>query len=75
MRVRFYFIRASGGGTSLPEAPLEAHHHHACCLRSLPSPLPFQVVWPTLRYDPFDDDYSMDEHGRMSGTPAASISE
>ncbi|CAM9332632.1 unnamed protein product, partial [Scytosiphon promiscuus] len=33
----------------------------------------WDVVWPTLRYDPFDDDYSMDEHGHVSGTRSASV--
>lgn len=31
-----------------------------------------QVVWPHLTYDPYDDDYSMDDHGTMSHVSTAS---
>eukprot|EP00903_Cladosiphon_okamuranus_P018874 g17360.t1 len=27
-----------------------------------------EVVWPSLKYDPFDDDYSMDDHATLPNT-------
>lgn len=36
--------------------------------RSNPPLLRPQVVWPRLMYDPFDDDYNMDDHD-----PATSV--
>lgn len=42
---------------------------YRCCCALFLVP---QVVWPSLKFDPFDDDYSMDDHGTLSNTTGAS---